>query len=139
MRIDGRRRWWAGIAVMLVLAGCAGTSTGTAVPVTDLANVAGKWTGLLEVAGSQDREEFVELTVDGSGAYRAVTARTIGVLDNQGKVDVISDGKLLFKGDRGSQATATLLSQASQPQRTLVVQGTTASGRPFQARLRQQP
>ena len=139
MRIDGWRRWLPGVAVVLILTGCAGTTAGTAVAVTDIASVAGKWTGLLEMAGSQDREDFVDLTVDGSGLYRAAAARTIGAMDAQGKVRVISDGKILFQGDRGSQATATLYTQASQPQRTLLMEGTTPSGRRFRARLHQQP
>jgi hypothetical protein len=137
MRIDGWPRWFTGVAVLLALTGCAGATAGTAVAVTDIATVAGKWTGLLEMAGSQDREDFVELTVDGSGRYQAVAARTIGAMDTQGKVGVLGDGKVLFRGDRGSQATATLYTRASEPQRTLVMDGTTPSDRRFRARLHQ--
>jgi hypothetical protein len=128
MRIDGWPRWFTGVAVLLALTGCAGATAGT---------VAGKWTGLLEMAGSQDREDFVELTVDGSGRYQAVAARTIGAMDAQGKVGVLGDGKVLFRGDRGSQATATLYTRTSEPQRTLVMDGTTPSDRRFRARLYQ--
>ena len=138
MRIDGWRRWQPGLVAVLVLAGCAssgGSTSGTAVAVTDIASVAGKWTGLVEMAGAQEREDFVELTVDRSGAYRAVAARTIGVMDAQGKVAVVGDGKIVFRGDRGSQATATLYTQPTQPQRTLLLEGATASGRRFRARL----
>jgi hypothetical protein len=137
MRIAGWPRWFMGVALALALTGCAGTSAGTAVAVTDIATVAGEWTGLLQMAGSQDREEFVELTVDGSGRYRAVAARTIGAVDAQGKVGVLSDGKILFRGDRGSQATATLYTRASEPQRTLVMEGATPVDRRFGARLHQ--
>jgi hypothetical protein len=45
----------------------------------------------------QDLEDFVELTVDGSGRYQAVAARTIGAMDAQGKVGVLSNGKILFR------------------------------------------
>jgi hypothetical protein len=138
MRIEGWPRWLTGVAVVLALTGCAGTTAGTAVAVTDIATVAGKWTGLLEMAGGQDREDFVELTVDGSGLYRASAARTIGAMDAQGKVAVIGDGKMLFQGDRGSRATATLYTQAAQ-QRTLLLEGTTPSGRHFRVRLHPQP
>jgi hypothetical protein len=130
-------RWLAGVAVALALTGCAGTTTGTAVAVTDITTVAGQWIGLLEMAGSQNREDFVELTVDGSGRYRAVAARTIGAMDAQGKVGVLSDGKILFRGDRGSQATATLYTRASKPQRTLLMEGATPSDRRFRARVHQ--
>jgi hypothetical protein len=141
MRFDAWRRWLPGVVVVLILAGCAGgrgSTAGTAVAVTDIASVAGKWTGLLEMAGSRDREDFVELTVDKSGVYRAVAARTIGAMDAQGKIVVSGDGKIRFKGDGGSQATATLYTQTTQPQRTLVLEGTTPSGRGFRAQLHQQ-
>jgi hypothetical protein len=138
MPIDGWPRGVLGVALMLALTGCAGTTAGTVVAVTDVATVAGKWTGLLEMAGGQDREDFVELTVDGSGRYQAVAARTIGAMDAQGKVGVLSDGKIQFRGDRGSQATATLYTRASEPTRTLVMEGTTPSDRRFRAQLHQQ-
>jgi hypothetical protein len=137
MRIHERPRWLAGVAMALALTGCAGTTAGTAVAVTDVATVAGKWTGPLDMAGSQAREDFVELTVDGSGRYQAVAARTIGAMDVQGNVGVLSDGTILFRGDRGSQATATLYTRASQPQRTLVMEGATPLDRRFRARLHQ--
>ena len=135
MRIAGCRRWLSAVAMVLVLAGCAGTGTGTAVPVADMKSVAGKWTGLLEMAN--DPESFVELTIDESGVYRATAARTIGVMDAQGKVLIVGNGGLVFKGDSGSQATATLYTQPSQSQRTLVVEGATPAGRRFSARLHQ--
>jgi hypothetical protein len=137
MRLDGWRGRLLFVAVALVLTGCAGTTPGTAVVVSDVTSVAGKWTGILEMAGSQDREDFVELTVDGSGVYRAVAARTIGMMDAQGKVDIISGGKVLFRGERGSQSMATLYTQTAQPQRMLVVEGTTPAGRRFRAQLHQ--
>ncbi|MGH7392218.1 MAG: hypothetical protein ACREM3_22585 [Candidatus Rokuibacteriota bacterium] len=139
MRIERWRTWLLSLVVVLGLTGCAGTgasTAGTAVAVTDLSSVAGKWTGLLELAGSGTREDFVELTVDRSGAYRAVTARTIGAMDAQGRV-AVSGGKILLQGERGSRATATLYTQ--QTQRALLVEGATPEGRRFSARLRQQP
>lgn len=141
MRIDGWRRRLPGVVVVLTLAGCAGTGASTAggaAAVSDIASVTGKWAGLMEMPGSQQRDDFVELRVDESGAYRVVAARTIGVMDARGKV-AISDGQVVFKGDRGSQATATLYTEPTQSQRTLLVEGATPSGRRFRARLQQQP
>lgn len=142
MRCDEWRGCRPGVVAVLILAGCAGSPASTArtaVAVTDIASVTGKWTGLLEMAGSRDREDFVELTIDRNGAYRAVAARTIGAMDAQGHIVVSGDGTLLFKGDRGSQATATLYTQTTQPQRTLLLEGATPSGRSFRAQLHQQP
>ena len=115
------------------------TADGTAirdyVHVTDLASVVGKWKGLLAVEGRGDDDvDMIEVTIDDRGAYRARTARTIGLLDAQGKI-VVSDGKLRLEGERGARATATLYEGAS-PSRALGVVGATPSGRSFSVRLR---
>ena len=111
MRID---RWQTGVAMAVVglaLAGCAGGSasprTAAVTTVTDVTNVAGIWTGLLEVEGGGDRDDFIELTVDKSGAYRASAARTVGLLDAKGTI-AVTDGKVRLQGDRGARATGTL-------------------------------
>ena len=142
MRFDGWCAGLGGVVAVLALAGCAASgpaTPGTATAVTDVASVAGKWTGLLEMEGSRDREDFVELVVEPGGVYRAVAARTIGMMDAQGKIAVAGSGTLLLRGDRGSQATATLYTGVSPAQRFLVVEGATAAGRRFRAQLRQQP
>jgi hypothetical protein len=142
MRVDRAWRWVPVVVLMLMLAGCAGgpaSSVGTAAPVSDVASVAGKWTGLLEIAGSRDRDDFIELTVDRSGAYRVVASRTIGMMDARGNVAAVSGGKLLFKGERGAEATGTLYTQPTPPERTLLLEGATPSGRRFSTRLRPQP
>jgi hypothetical protein len=128
------------IVVGLVV-GCAGggsSATTTApVPITDIASIAGKWVGLLEIAGSRDREDYVEVTIAGDGTYRAAAARTIGVMDARGKVTV-SGGRLLIQGDSGGKGTAALYTQPGQPPRLLQVNGTAADGRPYIVRLRPQ-
>src|SRR5262245_66695932 len=98
------------LALLLGVAGCAGSGTPTAtapVAVTDVSSIAGKWAGLLSITGSRDREDYVEVTVDGNGAYRASSARTIGLLDTKGTVTA-SGGRLLIKGDAGGRGTPTL-------------------------------
>jgi hypothetical protein len=100
-------------------------------------SIAGKWVGLLEMAGSRDREDYVEVTIAGDGTYRAASARTIGVMDARGTVTV-ADGKLVIQGERGGKATATLFTQPGQPPRLLQVNGTAGDGRPYILRLRPQ-
>ncbi len=142
MRTGKWPTWLLILVIAASLAGCAGggaSARGTATAVTDVASIAGKWTGLLELEGGRDvREDLVELTVDTSGAYRAVTARQIGMLDARGTV-AVSDGKILLKGERGSQATGTLYTQQAQPQRALMVEGTTGEGRRFSLRFLPKP
>ena len=138
MRVDRWRNAFASLAVM-ALAGCAsggGTSgPAPAVVVNDVASLAGKWTGILEVEGSRDRDDLLELTVDRSGTYRASAARTIGALDSEGKIAVV-DGKVRLEGARGGQATGTLYGASTSPDRSLLVNGVLPSGRRFTVRLR---
>lgn len=139
MRID---RWQTGVAMAVVglaLAGCAGGSasprTAAVTTVTDVTNVAGIWTGLLEVEGGGDRDDFIELTVDKSGAYRASAARTVGLLDAKGTI-AVTDGKVRLQGDRGARATGTLYASSASPERALLLEGATPSGRRFSVRLK---
>lgn len=128
------------LVVALGLAGCASSGPAAAtgpVAITDVASVAGKWVGLLEMAGARDREDYVEVTLAADGTYRAASARTIGVMDARGTVTV-AGGKLLIQGASGGKGTATLFSQAGQPSRLLQVNGTAADGRPYIVRLRPQ-
>src|SRR5262249_21432778 len=141
MRSDRSSKWVAlGLLLVLGLAGCAssGTTTTTApVVVTDVSSVAGRWSGLLSIAGSRDRQDYVEVIVDGNGAYRASAARTIGLRDTTGTVTA-SGGRLLIKGDSGGRGTATLYTQPPPDERMLVVNGTASDGRAYTLRLRPQ-
>jgi hypothetical protein len=139
MRADKSRICLWLLVIALGFAGCAtsGSSAGGPVAITDLASVAGKWVGLLEMAGSQDRQDYIEFTIAGDGTYRAASARTIGVMDARGKL-TLSDGKLLIQGERGGKGIGTLFTQTGQPPRLLQVNGTASDGRPYILRLRPQ-
>lgn len=129
-----------GLAVVLGLAGCVSsgsTAAGGPIAITDVASIAGKWVGLLEMSGSRDREDYVEVTIAADGTYQAASARTIGVMDVKGTVSV-SDGRLLIRGERGGRGTGTLFTQTGQPPRLLQVNGTAADGRQYIVRLRPQ-
>ena len=128
------------LVLALGLAGCAGSGSSTTtapIAITELASIAGKWVGLLEVAGSRDRDDYVEVTIAPDGTYRAASARTIGVMDARGTVKV-ADGRLLIQGASGGKGTAVLYSQPGQPPRLLQVNGTSGDGRPYIVRLRPQ-
>jgi hypothetical protein len=140
MRADKSGICALGLAIVLGLAGCASSGSATAggpVAITDVASIAGKWVGLLEISGSRDREDYVEVTIAGDGTYRATSARTIGIMDAKGTVSV-SDGKLLIQGERGGKGIGTLFTQTGQPPRLLQVNGTAGDGRPYIVRLRPQ-
>ena len=140
MRSDRRGACALGLALLLGLAGCAGggaTAGTTPVAVSDVASVAGRWAGLLTIAGGRDREDYVEVTIDGNGTYRASAARTIGLLDTAGTVSA-SGGRLIIKGASGGQGTAVLYTQPPPDQRLLVINGTASDGRAYTLRLRPQ-
>jgi len=140
MRSDKSRICALGLIIALGLAGCASSGSETAsapIAITDLSSIAGKWVGLLEMAGSRDREDYVEVTIARDGTYRAESARTIGAMDVRGTVKV-ADGKLLIQGERGGKGTGTLFTQPGQPPRLLQVNGTAGDGRPYIVRLRPQ-
>jgi len=140
MRADKSRICLWLLVIALGFAGCAtgeSSNAGGPVAITDLASVAGKWVGLLEIAGSQDRQDYIEVTIAGDGTYRAASARTIGVMDARGKI-TLSDGKLLIQGERGGKGIGTLFTQTGQPPRLLQVNGTASDGRPYVVRLRPQ-
>ena len=141
MRVD---RWLGGLALCALVLAVTGCGTGasstaaapaTAVAVSNTSAVVGKWTGLLELEGGGDREDFVDLTIAPDGTYRAGAARTIGLMDAGGK-DSVADGKNLLDGARGGKATGTLYEGA---QRSLVVVGAAPNGRRFMVRLRPSP
>jgi hypothetical protein len=140
MRGDRQDMCALGLVFLLGLGGCAsagGSATPAPVAVSDVGSVAGRWAGLLTIVGGQDREDYVEVAVDGNGTYRASAARTIGLLDTNGTVTA-SGGRLIVKGASGGQGTAVLYSQPPPEQRLLVITGTAADGRGYTLRLRPQ-
>jgi hypothetical protein len=111
-----------------LLAGCAvGTAPDapgwTAVPITDVKSVAGKWEGQL-TRGHGPRDDWMEITIREDGTYELVSFRTIGVLRGNGRV-AVDGGKLRAQGERG---TATLALATRGADRRLDVTMRTAEG-----------
>src|SRR5262245_10198178 len=132
MRAGKSRICGLGLLWALGFAGCAGSGSSTTtapIAISDVASIAGKWVGLLELAGSRDRDDYVEVTIAPDGTYRAASARTIGVMDARGTVKV-ADGRLLIQGASGGKGTAVLYSQPRQPTRRLQRDGPSSGGRP---------
>jgi hypothetical protein len=95
-----------GFAVSLVGCASAGYSP---VAVSDVKSVAGMWKGII-YDRSEVEANYVELTIREDGSYDVVSARpvgAIGVSRGKGKI-VISEGRLLFEGERG-RGVGTLL------------------------------
>jgi hypothetical protein len=92
-----------GVAVSLV--GCASAGPISPIAVADVKSVAGTWKGTIYRSGFEP--DYVALTIREDGSYDVVSARPIGASRGKGKI-VISEGRLLFEGERG-RGVGTLL------------------------------
>ena len=95
-----------GFAVSLVGCASAGHSP---VAVSDMKSVAGTWKGIV-YERSEVEPNYVVLTIREDGSYDVVSDRPVGAIGasrGKGKI-VISEGRLLFEGERG-RGVGTLL------------------------------
>lgn len=111
MRRNGTPSLWTVLAVVVgigsLLAGCATTDSSSAVPVSDVKSVAGKWSGVAEGSGS-NQQDFVEMTIRDDGSYDVTTSRTIGTMRGNGKI-TLQEGRLMMQGTHG-RGVGTLMS-----------------------------
>jgi hypothetical protein len=136
-------RWVAlGLAVLVGGGGCAsggGEAAATReqrLAVADVRTLAGRWAGLMEMPGSRSRDQYVEVDVQPDGTYRALSARTIGVLDAHGTL-AARDGRVVVQGAQGASGQGTLVSRDGN--RWLMIDMTRPDGTHVSARLSPQP
>ena len=84
------------VGIIASLVGCASGGSSTAVPVTDVTSLAGKWAGVANGFGF-GQQDYVELSIREDGTYDVTTTRTIGGYAGEGRVTV-RDGQLTFQG-----------------------------------------
>lgn len=70
----------------------------TAVEITDMAKVAGKWEGILRRSPQNKRNDLVALFIETDGRFRFTSVRTIGLLSGEGTF-AVKDGKLTFTSE----------------------------------------
>lgn len=102
------------------------------VPITDVADVAGKWDGLMRVVPHQRRDDWVTVAIAPDGRYEFSSLRTIGVFSGHGAF-ALNDGKLVSKSERGTVEAA--LYQAGN-QRMLKANGRAADGTEYTAEVK---
>jgi hypothetical protein len=82
------------------LGGCGSFGPASPVAVSDIKTVTGTWKGLVYLT-SQSTPDYVTLTIREDGSYDVVSAQQpIGTSRGRGKI-VISEGGLIFEGERG--------------------------------------
>jgi hypothetical protein len=110
----------------------ASRSRPTAVAISDIKSVAGRWSGILHGRpGGTRQQDWVELALHEDGTYTLASARMIGVLSGSGTLS-LADGRLVLQGEK-TQVTLTLHQGGGK--RFLRVEGTMASGQPLRADL----
>ena len=111
MTSSGTRSLWGALVAAVVvgftasLLGCASLGPVTPVAVSDVRSVAGIWQGVVYKSNSQP--DYVDLTIREDGSYEVVSRHTIGKSNGKGRI-VVSDGRLLFQGEKG-HGVGTLL------------------------------
>jgi hypothetical protein len=103
-----------------------------AIAIPDIKSVAGRWSGILYGRpGGQRGQDWVELAIQEDGTYSLASARTIGVFNSSGTLN-LADGRLISEGER-ARVTVTLYQ--GDGKRFLRAEGTMASGQPLRADL----
>lgn len=108
MKIWVPNGWWL-FVVMLVIGSVserAEPASPVPVPVSEIASVAGKWTGLVHGIRAVD-DTLVEMTIRADGSYDAVTYKQIGMFRSQGRME-LDDGLLKYSSAR-SRGTMSLV------------------------------
>ena len=134
------RRWslWPFALLCLVMShGCQTTSPSEQLqwvqtPIADVADVAGKWDGLMRRMPPDRRDDWVTVAIASDGRYEFSSLRTIGVFTGHGEF-AVNDGKLLSKSERGT-VEAVLFQAAGQ--RMLKAKGRAADGTEYTAEVK---
>jgi hypothetical protein len=102
------------------------------VPIADVADVSGKWDGLMRRIPPDRRDDWVTVAIAPDGRYEFSSLRTIGIFTGHGEFE-LKDGKLLSKSERGTVEAA--LYQAGS-QRMLKAKGRAADGTEYTAEVK---
>jgi hypothetical protein len=102
------------------------------VPIADVANVAGKWNGVMRRVPPERRDDWVTVSIAPDGRYQFNSLRTIGVFSGHGEF-AVNEGKLLSKSERGT-VEAVLYEGGSQ--QMLKAKGRAADGTEYTAEVK---
>jgi hypothetical protein len=112
-RVTMGARWvrpWLILGLAGLLTACADAMSRSAelsVPIASFASVAGTWEGSWNYTPDRD-VDWLRLTIREDGSFDAESYRIIGSFKASGML-VLADGKVVFHGERGGSASATLM------------------------------
>jgi hypothetical protein len=101
-------------------------------PIADVADVAGKWDGLMRRIPPDRGDDWVTVAIAPDGRYEFSSLRTIGVFTGHGEF-AVNEGRLLSKSERGT--VEAVLYQAGN-QRMLKAKGRAADGTEYTAEVK---
>src|SRR4029450_13124647 len=114
------------------LGGCGSFGPPPPVSVSPIKTVTGTWKGLVYLT-SQSTPDYVTLTIREDGSYDVVSAQQpIGTSRGRGKI-VISEGGLIFEGERGRGVGRLLRNPDGSLM--MVVDATLSDNSPLSAKL----
>jgi hypothetical protein len=125
------------LVCLMMSHGCQTTETSeppqwVQTPIMDVADVAGKWDGLMRRIPPDRRDDWVTVAIAPDGRYEFTSLRTIGIFTGHGDF-AVNEGKLLSKSERGTVEAA--LYQAGA-QRMLKAKGRAADGTEYTAEVK---
>jgi hypothetical protein len=140
MTPSGTRSLWTAFAATVVvgfaasLIGCASAGPLTPVAVSDVKSVAGTWKGVVYGFGSEP--ESIVLTIQEDGSYNVEVRQALGPTRGKGTI-AISEGRLIFRGERGRGVGTVLTSPNGD--RVMDVQATLSDNSILTAKLSLSP
>ena len=101
-------------------------------PIVDVADVAGKWDGLMRRMPPDRRDDWVTVAIAPDGRYEFSSLRTIGIFTGHGEFE-LKDGKLVSKSERGTVEAGLYRATG---QRMLKARGRAADGTEYTAEVK---
>jgi hypothetical protein len=112
MARSGCRPVWSVLAITVIvgfaisLVGCANLGPVAPVAVSDVKSVSGTWEGIVYLPGSE--RDDITLTIRDNGSFDVVSKKDLRSSRGKGHI-VISDGRLVFEGERGLRGVGAVL------------------------------
>jgi RNA polymerase subunit RPABC4/transcription elongation factor Spt4 len=105
----------------------------TAVPITDFAQIAGKWEGVVvpDPQPANAADDWLRVVISADGTYALSSFPEVGLLESKGSL-TLSNGQAI---DRGEKGTVAFVLHEEKGKRTLKAAGVANDGREYTSDL----